>query len=321
MKRLTIVLVAVILSLTACGQGTSSGDTSGSASRPTWQEQYDLGVRYLSEGNYEEAIIAFTAAIEIDPRRASAYVGRGDAYVELAKPEIDLTFYGSAEEDYLSALELDNQTVEVYEKLSKIYLALDEPERAFEILQQGYSVTGNEELLRLADEAYGQVTVVWTDATLEQMIRDTIDIPEGTVYVRDLDYISSLVILGNTHTLVNEQCYGDNGHAAYGFRHINANTGELVLLYNVQSEKYTERGSIVNIDSFRYFRNLRNISVIANHINDISILHELHNLKSANFFANDIADTSLLEEINGDNKVQEWQEQFIDVGDYLRVSE
>lgn len=40
-----------------------------------------MGVRYLSEGNYEEAIIAFTAAIEIDPKRAEAYVGRGDAYV------------------------------------------------------------------------------------------------------------------------------------------------------------------------------------------------------------------------------------------------
>ena len=46
-----------------------------------WQEQYDLGVRYLSEGNYEEAVIAFTAAIEIDPNRAEAYVSRGDAYV------------------------------------------------------------------------------------------------------------------------------------------------------------------------------------------------------------------------------------------------
>ena len=43
----------------------------------TWQEQYDLGVRYLAEGNYEEAIIAFTAAIEIDPNRVEAYMGRG----------------------------------------------------------------------------------------------------------------------------------------------------------------------------------------------------------------------------------------------------
>lgn len=49
-----------------------------------WQEQYDLGVKYLSEGNYEEAILSFTAAIEIDPMRAHAYVGRGDSYVQLS---------------------------------------------------------------------------------------------------------------------------------------------------------------------------------------------------------------------------------------------
>ena len=65
---LTIVLV---LGLCACGQSAQA----------KWQEQYDLGVRYLSEGNYEEAIIAFTAAIEIDPKRPEAYVGRGGAYI------------------------------------------------------------------------------------------------------------------------------------------------------------------------------------------------------------------------------------------------
>ena len=31
-----------------------------------WQEQYDLGVQYLSKGTYEEAIIVFAAAIEIE---------------------------------------------------------------------------------------------------------------------------------------------------------------------------------------------------------------------------------------------------------------
>lgn len=47
----------------------------------TWQEQYDLGMRYLGEGNYEEAIIAFTAAIEIDPKQADAYLRLADAYL------------------------------------------------------------------------------------------------------------------------------------------------------------------------------------------------------------------------------------------------
>lgn len=48
---------------------------------PTWQEQYDLGVRYLSEGNYEEAIIAFSAAIGIDPKQAENYLGLTELYI------------------------------------------------------------------------------------------------------------------------------------------------------------------------------------------------------------------------------------------------
>ncbi len=64
-----ILTVTFIFALCACGEKA-----------PTWQEQYDLGVRYLSEGKYEEAILAFTAAIEIEPKRSEAYVGLAEAY-------------------------------------------------------------------------------------------------------------------------------------------------------------------------------------------------------------------------------------------------
>ena len=70
MKRIAGFFLALSLLLAACGQGAEA----------KWQEQYDLGVRYLSEGNYQEAIIAFTAAIEIDPKRSEAYAGAAEAY-------------------------------------------------------------------------------------------------------------------------------------------------------------------------------------------------------------------------------------------------
>ena len=72
MKRVYKFALGLILifGLISCDQNTEA----------QWQEQYDLGVRYLSEGNYEEAIIAFTTAIEIDTKRAEGYIGRGDAY-------------------------------------------------------------------------------------------------------------------------------------------------------------------------------------------------------------------------------------------------
>lgn len=79
MKRIVnfLLALAILAGVTAC---SGPAGTQSEPQKPTWQEQYDLGVRYLSEGNYEEAIIAFTAAIEIDPKQAPAYVGRGDAY-------------------------------------------------------------------------------------------------------------------------------------------------------------------------------------------------------------------------------------------------
>ena len=82
MKRLFFSLLLTLIALcplTACGQKA--------APATTWQEQYDLGIRYLSEGNYEEAIIAFTAAIEIDPKRPEAYLSLADAYIATGDPE------------------------------------------------------------------------------------------------------------------------------------------------------------------------------------------------------------------------------------------
>ena len=60
---LHILLVLCLLTVSSCSKYTEV----------SWQEQYDLGVRYLSECNYEEAIIAFSAAIEIDSRQAVVY--------------------------------------------------------------------------------------------------------------------------------------------------------------------------------------------------------------------------------------------------------
>ncbi len=72
MTSLFLMFALCTVLLSACGQKA-----------PTWQEQYDLGVRHLSEGNYEEAIIAFTAAIEIDPKQSDAYIGLCDVYVAM----------------------------------------------------------------------------------------------------------------------------------------------------------------------------------------------------------------------------------------------
>lgn len=133
MKRIVnfLLALAILAGVTAC---SGPAGTQSEPQKPTWQEQYDLGVRYLSEGNYEEAIIAFTAAIEIDPKQAPAYVGRGDAYVQSGETEENLT---AAQADYEKAIELDESSADAYLGLADVYIRQGYYDKAIKILQQG----------------------------------------------------------------------------------------------------------------------------------------------------------------------------------------
>lgn len=62
-KYISVVICMYLLLVLAACQKQSA-----------WQEQYDLGMRYLSESNYEEAILAFTVAIEINPKQVDSYI-------------------------------------------------------------------------------------------------------------------------------------------------------------------------------------------------------------------------------------------------------
>lgn len=125
----------------------------GCAKTHTWQEQYDLGVRYMSDGNYEEAIIAFTAAIEIDPRQAVAYIGRGGANMALfAVNGNDEELLSQAADDFTDAIAIDPSIIEAYSMLSEIYLKLGDVEKAIGILHEGYEVTGDPSLRATEEE-------------------------------------------------------------------------------------------------------------------------------------------------------------------------
>ena len=98
-KRIVLSLLIMVL-LAACG---------GVAKE--YMEKYDLGMRYLNEGNYEEAVLAFTAAIEIDDKLPDAFIGRGDAYImwaeavsEVAEEKTELALA-----DFLKAIDLDKK--------------------------------------------------------------------------------------------------------------------------------------------------------------------------------------------------------------------
>ena len=150
-KMSAVVLMLVLVSgLCAC-----------KSTEAKWQEQYDLGMKYVSEGNYEEAIIAFAAAIEIDPNNADAYIGRADAYMVWADTERSggeitdeiMDWYQLAEADYLSVLEAEPENAEIYKKLFELYRNTGDMDKAADILQEGIDACGSDEdLLSLAEE-------------------------------------------------------------------------------------------------------------------------------------------------------------------------
>jgi tetratricopeptide (TPR) repeat protein len=146
MKRIFSAVLACLMLFTLCA--------CGGKAQATYQEQYDLGVKYLSEGNYEQAVIAFTAAIQIDPKQAPAYTGRGDAYVQLAASDAETAGekYENAVTDYQQSIKLDGGNAEVYLKLAEIYITLGDTDSAEEILQQGYDATGDESLQARLEE-------------------------------------------------------------------------------------------------------------------------------------------------------------------------
>ena len=131
MKRTLSLLLALVLTLGLCACGDSSAK---------WQEQYDLGQKYLTKGNYEEAILAFTAAIEIDAKNPLAYIGRGRAYIASGTTEDNLA---AAQTDFETAINLDDSLAEAYLGLAEVYLAKGEPDGARETLEDGFAATGD----------------------------------------------------------------------------------------------------------------------------------------------------------------------------------
>lgn len=119
--------------------------------------QLDLGYKYLENGEYEEAILAFEKAIAIDDRCMEAYVGGLEAYLNIEDEESLQAFYDRA----MSAADhLDGEllvknigyVVEIYQMADTVYA--DMPQQAIEILEKGWSVTAEPEIRNKLAEDY-----------------------------------------------------------------------------------------------------------------------------------------------------------------------
>ena len=146
MKRICswLLTLALVLGLCACGQSAEA----------KWQEQYDLGMRYLSEGNYEEAIIAFTAAIEIDPRRPDAYEKAAEVYVAMGDLDSALAILDSGFEATGAESLLEQK-----EALSTSNPAEEHYSAQMEIAPDGMDVSGENLSVQIRDSRTATITI------------------------------------------------------------------------------------------------------------------------------------------------------------------
>lgn len=76
-KKLNYIWIVLILTvLTSCAEPAGSSTVS---------ETTALGERYLLEFEYEQALVEFNAAIEIDPVNVTTYLGAANHISELGK--------------------------------------------------------------------------------------------------------------------------------------------------------------------------------------------------------------------------------------------
>lgn len=130
-KLLSAFLVFTMLLLTAC------------SSKGKWEEEYERGLKLMKEGEYEDAIEAFTNAIEMEPEEAKVYVHRGTAYTYEAR-RIHERRGGKNNTDAAdnAVTEEDNSTDSSAEDTKKIKKYIENAEADFEKAEEiGYEET------------------------------------------------------------------------------------------------------------------------------------------------------------------------------------
>lgn len=115
------------------------------------QRQLDLGNKYLEEGQYEAAALAFEQAITIDERCMEAYAGGLEAYlgagdVSGAREFYDRTLAMLSSLDETFAAENRESIVGLYLSVDQVYG--DDVDRLTEILEEAYALTGEDSRIK-----------------------------------------------------------------------------------------------------------------------------------------------------------------------------
>ena len=110
----------------------------------------DKGNRHLAQGQFDEAIAAYTKVIELDPESVIAYSNRGEAYYSIGE-------YDEAIADYTRAIEMDPEFWLAYYHRGLAYESKGEYEEAASDYEKVIEIAIDPELVEDARQALERI--------------------------------------------------------------------------------------------------------------------------------------------------------------------
>ncbi|MGN0639325.1 MAG: leucine-rich repeat domain-containing protein [Oscillospiraceae bacterium] len=285
-KNIIIIIVAALLMAGIVGAVVAVNVTKSNSQ--TALADIQIAERYLSEQNYEQAVIEFEKILEIEPMNVEAYLGLAEAYIGLGDNE--------------KALEMLRKGLELTGD-ARIQAKIDELTKVEEPADSsGTSSTPNEP----PQIVYGDAECLAIEEMIEAYLRG-----EGEVDTSMLQNVTNLQILG-TEVIVH--CGLRIGTETHGYSW--SSVRDKFTLRTMNGEVEIPYGSIDNINEdlpfifdmpllddltinfnqisdvspFAGLKNLTGLHLTANHISDITPLAGLTNLAWLDLFDNQITD-------------------------------
>lgn len=126
MNTVKKILIIAILTIVAATAVFTAFNFVGNDNNPKYQ--LSLAYKYLEEGKYKEAVIAFNKVIEIDDKNIDAHIGLSKAYVKLKK-------YDEAEKILKKALKIDSKNTDIYKELTEVYELTDRYDKISKLIE------------------------------------------------------------------------------------------------------------------------------------------------------------------------------------------
>lgn len=162
-RKLILITITVLVLLIGGGIAIAKSTPTARADR-----QLNLGNKYLQEGKYQEAILAFEKAIQIEPKNISARLGLGQVF--LATKDFD-----KAETILKEVIDIDHKNIQARDGLFKVYLTEGDLKSANDILKEITAIDPSKDIKQFNADLESAKAISISKASYDQGIEQMND--------------------------------------------------------------------------------------------------------------------------------------------------